>query len=60
MRAGNKRSNKLEKPIPELAHNLSVRLIGSVGIVEAELIAKLTLEKIIASRKSLMRKYGKE
>ena len=59
MRARNKRSNKLERPIPELAHNLSVRLIASHGIVSAEIIAKLTLEKVRASRKSLERKYKK-
>jgi hypothetical protein len=54
-----KKNPKLEKPIPELAHNLSVRLIASHGIVSAEIIAKLVYEKIVASRKSLERRYGK-
>ena len=54
-----KKNPKLEKPIAELAHDQSVKLIASYGIVEAEIVAKLTLEKIRASRKSLQRKYGK-
>ncbi len=55
-----KKDKPPEKPISELAHNLSVRLIASHGIVSAEIVAKLTLEKIRASRKSLQRKYGSE
>jgi len=59
MRARNKRSNKLEKPIPELAHSFAVRFIGTYGIKDAERIAKLCYEKVVASRKSLERRYGK-
>lgn len=54
-----KKNPKLEKPIPELAHNLSVRLIASYGIAEAEMVAKLVYEKVVASRKGLERRYGK-
>ena len=59
MRARNKRSNKLDKSIPEIAHSFAVRFIGTYGIDRAEVIAKLVYEKVVASRKSLERKYDK-
>lgn len=54
-----KRSNKLDKPIHEIAGVFANRFIGSYGIKDAEGIAKLVYEKVVASRKSLERKYGK-
>lgn len=60
MRARNKRSNKLDKPLSEIAQSFANRLIASYSIKSAEQIAKLVLEKIIANRKSLERRYGKE
>jgi len=53
------RNNKLDKPIPEIAQSFTDRFIASYGIANAEQIAKLVWEKIVASRKSLERKYGK-
>ncbi len=53
-----KKKTKLEKPIAEVAQNWAERFIAGYGIIEAEMVAKLTLEKIRASRKSLQRKYG--
>lgn len=53
-----KRNNKLDKPIPELAKIYADNLICRYGINHAEIIAKLALEKVRASRKSLQRKYG--
>lgn len=53
-----KRNNKLDRPIPELAQIYADNLICRYGISHAEIIAKLGLEKIRASRKSLNRKYG--
>lgn len=58
MRAKNKGSNKLDKPIPELAQIFAERFIGGYGIQDAETIAKLCYEKIVAKRKALDRKYG--
>ncbi len=60
MRARNKRSNKLDKPLPEIAQSFADRFISGYGIVDAECIALLVWEKIIASRKGLERRYGKE
>jgi len=54
-----KRSNKLEKPLPEIAQTFADRFIAGYGIKDAERIAKLCYEKVVASRKSLERKYGK-
>jgi len=54
-----KRSNKLDKPIPELAQLFADRFIAAYGIADAQRIAKLVYEKVVASRKSLERKYGK-
>lgn len=54
-----KKSNKLTKPIHELAEIFAAQLIAGYNIANAEQIAKLVLEKIIANRKSLERKYGK-
>lgn len=54
-----KRSNKLDKPIPELAQSFANRFIAGYGIKDAERVAKLVYEKVVASRKSLERKYGK-
>jgi len=54
-----KRSNKLDRPIYEIAQLFAVRFIGSYGIDDAERIALLVLEKIRANRKGLERRYGK-
>jgi len=51
-------SNKLDKPLPEIAQSFADRFIASYGIADAEQVAKLVYEKIVASRKSLERKYG--
>jgi len=53
-----KRSNKLDKPLHEIAEVFAARFIGQYGIKAAEQIAKLAYEKVVASRKSLERKYG--
>jgi hypothetical protein len=58
-RTRNKRSNKLDKPLPEIAHSFATRFIAGYGIKDAERIAKLVWEKVVASRKSLERRYGK-
>jgi len=52
-----KQNNKLDKPIPDIAHRFSVIFISSYGIERAEVIAKLVLEKVRASKRSLERKY---
>jgi hypothetical protein len=54
-----KRSNKLDQPIYKIAQLFAVRFIGSYGIADAERIAKLVYEKVIASRKGLEGRYGK-
>lgn len=54
-----KHSNKLDRPIYEIAHSFAVRFIGSYGIKDAERVAKLVYEKVVASRKGLEFKYGK-
>jgi len=54
-----KRSNKLDKPIHEIAEVFAARFIAQYGIKAAEQIAKLAYEKVVASRKSLERRYGK-
>ena len=59
MRARNKPSNKLDKPLPEIAQSFATRFIAGYGIADAEHIALLVYEKIVASRKSLERRYGK-
>jgi len=59
MRAKNKLSNKLNKPLPELAQSFADRFIAGYGIADAERVAKLVWEKIVASRKSLERRYGR-
>ena len=58
MRARNKTSNKLDKPLPEVAQSFADRFISGYGIADAERIAKLVYEKVVASRKSLERRYG--
>lgn len=55
-----KRSNKLDKPLPEIAQSFADRFIAGYGIKDAECIAKLVWEKVVASRKGLERKYGNE
>jgi len=55
-----KRNSKLDKPIAEIAHTFATKFIASYGIVEAEIIAKLVLEKIRANKRSLERKYGRK
>ena len=59
MKRTRKRSNKLDKPLPEIAQNFANRFISGYGIADAERIAKLVWEKVVASRKSLERRYGK-
>lgn len=54
-----KRSNKLDRPIYEIAHSFADRFISSYGIIDAERVSKLVYEKVVASRKGLECKYGK-
>ena len=54
-----KQSNKLDRPIHEIAHTFAVRFIGTYGIADAECIAKLVYEKVVANRKGLEGRYGK-
>jgi hypothetical protein len=54
-----RRSNKLDKPIHEIAQTFADRFIAQYGIKSAEQVAKLCYEKIVASRKGLERRYGK-
>jgi len=54
-----KQNNKLDKPISEIAETFASRFIAQYGIKAAEQVAKLVYEKIVASRKSLERRYGK-
>ena len=54
-----KRSNKLDRPIHEIAHTFAVRFISSYGIADAEQVAKLVYEKVVANRKGLEGRYGK-
>ena len=60
MRARNKDSSKLDKPLPEIAQSFADRFIASYGVKDAERVALLVYEKVVASRKSLERKYGKD
>ena len=53
-----KKNLKLEKPLPEIAQSFASRFIASFGITDAERIALLTYEKVVASRKGLERKYS--
>lgn len=55
-----KLSNKLDKPIPEIARSFATRFIAGYGIKDGEQVAKLVYEMIVASRKSLERKYNKK
>lgn len=59
MKRKRKRSNKLDRPLPEIAQSFADRFIASYGIADGEQVAKLVYEKVVASRKSLERKYGK-
>jgi len=52
-------SNKLDRPLYEIAQLFANRFIGSYGIVDAERIAKLIWEKVVANRKGLEGRYGK-
>lgn len=54
-----KKNPKLDRPLPEIAQSFATRFIAGYGIADAERIAKLVWEKVVASRKSLERKYGK-
>ena len=54
-----KKNPKLDQPIHEIAHTFAVRFISSYGIKDAEQVAKLVYEKVVASRKGLERRYGK-
>ncbi len=53
-----KKNPKLDKPLPEIAQSFADRFIASYGIADAERVAKLVYEKVVALRKSLDRKYG--
>ena len=59
MTSTHKRSNKLDRPLPEIAQLFADRFIAGYGVKDAEQIAKLVFEKVVASRKGLERKYGK-
>ncbi len=50
--------HRLLKTIPQYAESNATNFIACYGIDRAEIIAKLTLEKIRASKKSLERRYG--
>lgn len=54
-----KKNPKLDKSLPEIAQSFANRFIASYGIADAEQVAKLVWEKVVASRKGLERKYGK-
>lgn len=60
MKRKRKKKTKLEQPIAEVAQNWADRFIAGYGIADAECVALLVYEKIVASRKSLERKYGSE
>ena len=53
-----KKNPKLDKPLPEIAQSFADRFISGYGIADAERVAKLAYEKVVASRKGLERKYG--
>jgi len=59
-RCKKKLNNKLDKPLSEIAQSFADRFIAGYGIADAERVAKLVWEKIIANKKSLERRYGKE
>lgn len=50
--------HKLLKTLPQYAESNANSFIAAYGVERAEIIAKLTLEKIRASKKSLERRYG--
>jgi len=54
-----KTRHKLMLTIPQYAQSNADIFIAAYGIDRAEIIAKLTLEKIRASKRSLIRRYGK-
>lgn len=54
-----KQSNKLDQPIYKIAQLFADRFISSYGITDAEQIAKLVYEKVVANRKGLEGRYGK-
>lgn len=54
-----KRSNKLDRPIHEIAQLFADRFISSYGIADAERVALLVYEKVVANRKGLEGRYGK-
>ncbi len=53
-----KKKHKLLKSLPEYAEGWCSHFICTYGIDRAEIVAKLTLEKIRALKKALERKYG--
>ncbi|MCK5611628.1 hypothetical protein KAR91_57690 [Candidatus Pacearchaeota archaeon] len=55
-----KKNPKLDKPLPEIAQSFADRFIAGYGITDAERIALLVYEKVVASHKGLERKYGSE
>lgn len=52
------KKHRLDKSLPKYAENHATMFIAGYGIDRAEIIAKLTLEKIRAQKKSLERRYG--
>ena len=53
-----KQNSKLAyKPIHEIAEIFASRFIAAYGVADGERIAKLAWEMVVASRKSLERKY---
>lgn len=53
-----KQSNKLDQPIYKIAQLFADKFISSYSIADAERIAKLVYEKVVANRKGLEHKYG--
>lgn len=53
-----KKEHKLLKSLPQYAEGWCSHFICTYGIDRAEIVAKLTLEKIRALKKALERKYG--
>ena len=54
-----KKNTKYLHTLPVIAQNFADQLIAGCGIKDAEQVAKLCYEKVVASRKGLERRYGK-
>ncbi len=52
------KQHRLEKPVYKYAESHCNTFIATYGIVRAEIVAKLTLEKIRAIKTNLDEKYG--